>query len=142
MPESAYEFASQLLSGHLVEELDILIVGAGNPEGIDYSRHNEALWRQNRRPNAGFPACAGVDLNRNFSIYLGQARSSRVPCDTQFYHGPSAIGWSRFQTFSQPLIAIRSARISFARSRATGRLSVQNWSVRLMMPFTLPLKPA
>lgn len=103
-PLAAIEFASQLLNNYdpasmdpdviainqLVENLDILIVGAGNPDGINFSRHDVALWRKNRRPNAGFPACPGVDLNRNFSIYWGQAGSSPDPCNTQIYHGPSA----------------------------------------------------
>jgi len=103
-PLAAIEFASQLLNNYdpasvdpdviainqLVENLDILIVGAGNPDGINFSRHDVALWRKNRRPNAGFPACPGVDLNRNFSIYWGEAGSSPDPCDSQIYHGPSA----------------------------------------------------
>jgi hypothetical protein len=103
-PLAAVEFASQLLQNYvpasadpgiiainaLVEGLDILIVGAGNPDGIDYSHHDEALWRKNRRPNGGAPGCPGVDNNRNFSIYWGEAGSSASPCDYQVYRGPSA----------------------------------------------------
>ena len=102
-PLAAIEFASELLHNYdpasvdpqvialnaLVDALDILIVGAANPDGIDYSHHDEALWRKNRRPNAGFPSCPGVDLNRNFSIYWGQAGSSPDPCDYQVFHGPA-----------------------------------------------------
>jgi murein tripeptide amidase MpaA len=54
-PLAAIEFASQLLNNYdsasanpdviavnaLVESLDILIVGAGNPDGIDYSHHDD-----------------------------------------------------------------------------------------------------
>jgi hypothetical protein len=103
-PLAAIEFASQLLHNYdpasadpgiiainqLVSNLDVLIVGAGNPDGINFSRHDDSMWRKNRRPNAGYPACPGVDLNRNFSIYWGQAGSSSSPCDYQVYHGPSA----------------------------------------------------
>jgi hypothetical protein len=101
---AAFEFASQLLHNYdptstdpdvitineLVEGLDILIVGAGNPDGIDFSHHDEAFWRKNRRPNASAPACPGVDNNRNFSIYWGEGGSSADPCDYQVYHGPSS----------------------------------------------------
>lgn len=104
-PLGAIEFASQLLNNYnpgsldpeviavnqLVDNLDILIVGAGNPDGINFSRHDVANWRKNRRPNAGFPACPGVDLNRNFSVYWGQGGSSGDPCDFQIYHGPSPL---------------------------------------------------
>jgi hypothetical protein len=100
-PLAAIEFASQLLNNYnpgsmdpeviavnqIVDNLDILILGAGNPDGINFSRHDVANWRKSRRPNAGFPACAGVDLNRNFSVYWGQGGSSPDPCDFQIYRG-------------------------------------------------------
>jgi hypothetical protein len=103
-PLAAIEFASQLLNNYdpssmdpeviainqMVDNLDILIVGAGNPDGINFSRHDDSNWRKNRRPNAGSSACPGVDLNRNFSVYWGQGGSSSNPCDYQVYHGPSA----------------------------------------------------
>jgi len=102
-PLAAIEFASQLLNNYdpasadpdvmainaLVEGLDILIVAAGNPDGIDYSHHDDAMWRKNRRPNSGSSGCPGVDNNRNFSVYWGEAGSSVDPCDYQIYHGPS-----------------------------------------------------
>ena len=103
-PLAGIEFASQLLHNYdpasgdpdviavnaVVEGLDILVVGASNPDGIDYSHHDAALWRKNRRPNGGAPGCPGVDNNRNFSIYWGQSGSSANPCDYQVYRGPSA----------------------------------------------------
>lgn len=93
-PLAALEFAAQLLNNYslgspdpeiaainaIVEQLDTLIVVAANPDGINYSHHDFAMWRKNRRPNAGAPACPGVDLNRNFSIYWGQTGSSPDPC--------------------------------------------------------------
>jgi hypothetical protein len=102
-PLAALEFASQLLNNfdpvsvdpeviqinQLMQNLDILIVGAANPDGINFSRHDDHSWRKNRRPNGGFPACPGVDLNRNFSVFWGQGGSSPDPCDFQVYHGPT-----------------------------------------------------
>jgi len=103
-PLAAIEFAAQLLNNYdptssdpdviavnaLVDNLDILIVGAGNPDGIDFSHHDSAMWRKNRRPNATAPLCPGVNNNRNFSVYWGQVGSSPDPCDVQIYHGPAA----------------------------------------------------
>jgi len=142
-PLAAIEFASQLLHNYdpastdpdviainaLVEGLDILIVGGGNPDGIDYSHHDDAMWRKNRRPNAGAPACPGVDNNRNFSIYWGQGGSSASPCDYQVYHGPSAFSEAenrnlRFvvEQFPNILAAIdcRSAGEKLFRPQPTG----------------------
>jgi hypothetical protein len=102
-PLAAIEFASLLLNNYapgsvdpdvvainqLVDGLDILFIGAGNPDGINYSRHDEVMWRKNRRSNPPFPSCPGADLNRNFSIYWGQGGSSGDPCDYQIYRGPA-----------------------------------------------------
>jgi hypothetical protein len=81
-PLAAIEFASQLLNSYapgsadpeiiainqIVDGLDIFFVGAANPDGINYSHHDDCMWRKNRRPNAQFPSCPGADVNRNFSI--------------------------------------------------------------------------
>lgn len=96
-PLVAIEFAEQLLRTYtpgsssprvvainqIVEGLDVLIVPAMNPDGINFSHHDDAMWRKNRRPNppSAPAACDGVDNNRNFSIYWGDAGSSGAPCD-------------------------------------------------------------
>jgi hypothetical protein len=102
-PLAAIEFASQLLNKYapgsadpeiiainqIVDGLDILFVGAANPDGINYSHHDQCMWRKNRRPNAGFSSCPGADVNRNFSIYWGQGAGLGKPC-SDYYPGPSA----------------------------------------------------
>jgi hypothetical protein len=98
-PLAAIEFASQLLNKYksesddpditainkIVDGLDILFVGAANPDGINYSHYDDRMWRKSRCPNQ--PYCRGVDLNRNFSIYWGQEGSSDEPCE-DYYRGP------------------------------------------------------
>jgi hypothetical protein len=104
-PLVAIEFTEQLLRTYtpgssnpgvvtinqMVEGLDVLIVPAMNPDGINFSHHDEAMWRKNRRPNPpSAPAgCDGVDNNRNFSIYWGDAGSSGAPCN-EGYRGNAA----------------------------------------------------
>ncbi len=110
-PLAAIEFASQLLKTYtpgstnpavqainqLVEELDIIIVPALNPDGINFSHHDFAMWRKNRRHNTPPPMpCAvpafdhnGVDNNRNYSIFWGDSGSSGDVCSDSF-RGPSA----------------------------------------------------
>ena len=73
-----------------MDGLDILLVGAANPDGINYSHHDDCTWRKNRQPNAHAPFCPGADVNRNFSIYWGQKGSSCDPC-SKYYRGPSAL---------------------------------------------------
>lgn len=52
-------------SNELLTDTDWIITPNLNPDGYEWSRTNNRLWRQNRRQvNAN---CVGVDLNRNFA---------------------------------------------------------------------------
>jgi hypothetical protein len=101
-PLGVIEFASQLLRNYspgstnaevqkinqLVEGLDIFIVPALNPDGINYSHYDDSMWRRNRSPNSTpSVSCRGVDINRNYSIYWGEGGSSENPCNDA-YRGP------------------------------------------------------
>lgn len=100
-PLIALEFAEQLLHNvdpasvdpaimattRLVTEGDIIIVPVMNPDGLTFSIHDDAGWRKNRRPNAGSPACPGVDNNRNYEVYFGGAGSSPSACSESFRGG-------------------------------------------------------
>lgn len=104
-PLVAIEFSEQLLRTYtpgspnpsvqtinqIVEGLDVLIIPAMSPDGINYSHHDDPMWRKNRRPNppSAPAACDGVDNNRNFSIYWGDAGSSGAPCNDG-YRGNAA----------------------------------------------------
>ncbi len=65
------------------------VVPALNPDGLDFSRHNEALWRKNRRNNGD--GTWGVDLNRNYP--LGWSCNDASPASPG-YRGP--------EPFSEP----------------------------------------
>jgi hypothetical protein len=161
---AAIEFASQLLNSYapgsadpeiiainqIVDGLDIFFVGAANPDGINYSHHDDCMWRKNRRPNAQFPSCPGADVNRNFSIYWGQGGSSDDPC-SKFYRGPSAFSeprpatsvtsWRRSPTSLRRSTAIRSAKISTGPNRRADRSSAGSRSPPMTMPSTSRSKP-
>src|SRR5205823_5099758 len=101
-----------LLADHLVKNADqspiktwlqrgeIWVAPMVNPDGHEYSRVQDRLWRKNRRPNPD--GSFGVDPNRNYGYMWGTLNvptSSQVPSD-ETYIGPSA--------FSEPEIrAIR-----------------------------------
>lgn len=101
-PLIAIEFAEQLLRNYnpasadpdvvninrIIEEGDIFIVPVMNPDGLNFSRHDTLSWRKNRRVNSN-PSCAGVDLNRNYEVFFGEAGSSASECANS-YRGPHA----------------------------------------------------
>ena len=111
-PIATIEFAEQLLRTYspgstnlqvqavnaIVAGLEIFIVPAMNPDGINLSHHDFAMWRKNRRQNPAPPMnCPagtfdhrGVDNNRNYSTYWGDAGSSGEVCSDS-YRGPAAV---------------------------------------------------
>jgi murein tripeptide amidase MpaA len=64
----------------LLANVDWLIVPMTNPDGYEFSRTNNRLWRQNRRQIK--PNCIGVDLNRNFEFSW---RTSSSACGSLTY---------------------------------------------------------
>jgi len=71
----------------LLDAIDIHILPNANPDGYEYSRTNDRMWRKTRSgPRNG---CYGVDPNRNFSFQWGVAGTSTNSC-SDIYRGPSA----------------------------------------------------
>ncbi|CAF0934538.1 unnamed protein product [Rotaria sordida] len=59
-----------------------------NPDGYQFTRTNDRLWRKNRRNN-NFLGCYGVDLNRNYPIKWMTGGASNFAC-SETYGGSSA----------------------------------------------------
>ncbi|KAJ8721056.1 hypothetical protein PYW08_006521 [Mythimna loreyi] len=66
----------------LVRDIDWIILPIANPDGYVHTHEEARFWRKNR--NTNYPLCTGVDLNRNFDIFWGQA-SSNIPCSDVFH---------------------------------------------------------
>ncbi|KAK3610301.1 hypothetical protein CHS0354_029767 [Potamilus streckersoni] len=58
----------------LLNHFDFYLIPVLNPDGYEYSRTNDRLWRKNRRINSG-STCIGVDLNRNFDYQWDPSKS-------------------------------------------------------------------
>lgn len=71
---------------------EVMIVPEGNPDGARFSFFDpgQRMWRKNLRPAPSGSTCAGVDCNRNYPRYFGEAGSSGDPC-TEIYRGPQAL---------------------------------------------------
>jgi len=68
----------------IVDNLNIHFIPMANPDGYEYSRNSDRMWRKNRnRDNTAkdsTKACAGVDLNRNWGYHWGEAGVSHNSC--------------------------------------------------------------
>jgi hypothetical protein len=84
-----YQLASGCSSTYktLLDAIDIYVAPSVNPDGYEYSRSNDRMWRKTRSgPRQG---CYGVDPNRNWSFHWGESGTSNSPC-SEIYLGPSA----------------------------------------------------
>jgi murein tripeptide amidase MpaA len=63
----------------ILENLDIYILPLVNPDGYEYSRNTDRLWRKTRSilPNT---TCIGVDANRNFGYKWSDAGNTNNQC--------------------------------------------------------------
>jgi len=63
-------------------EFEWNIIPMANPDGYEYSRTKDRMWRKNLSKNPG-STCVGVDLNRNFPEGYGVGASNQ-PCSEVF----------------------------------------------------------
>ncbi|MDD7942431.1 M14 family metallopeptidase [Actinomycetospora lutea] len=126
-----------LLASHLVtaaadepvaswlEQGEVWVAPMVNPDGHEYTRTHDRLWRKNRRPNPD--GTVGVDPNRNYGYMWGTldvATSSHVPADST-YVGPRA--------FSEP--EVRAVRDLVAREQVSGVLTYHSYSQLILYPW-------
>ncbi|PVZ08150.1 M14 family metallopeptidase [Actinomycetospora cinnamomea] len=126
-----------LLASHLVtaageepvaswlEQGEVWVAPMVNPDGHEYTRTHDRLWRKNRRPNPD--GTVGVDPNRNYGYMWGTldvATSSHVPADAT-YVGPRA--------FSEP--EVRAVRDLVAREQVAGVLTYHSYSQLILYPW-------
>src|SRR5262245_28416979 len=102
-----------------------------NPDGHEYSRTEDRLWRKNRRPNPD--GSFGVDPNRNYGYMWGTlnvSTSSHVPSD-ETYVGPHA--------FSEP--ETRAVRDLIARELFRGVITYHSFSQLILYPWGYTSRP-
>ncbi len=93
-PMTVMFIADQLVQGYgtdpdvtsLVDGCDFHIIPVVNPDGYEYSRSSQRLWRKNRQYNAD--GSRGVDNNRNWGYEWGGEGSSSSP-GSETYRGTS-----------------------------------------------------
>ncbi|CAF1413660.1 unnamed protein product [Didymodactylos carnosus] len=75
----------------VLKHFDFYILPMVNPDGYEYSRQTDRLWRRNRSPTIysdfwiPHKSCSyGVDLNRNFPFEWDTYAGSRSPCQETY----------------------------------------------------------
>jgi len=72
-----------------LSELNFHILVSANPDGYEYSRNKDRMWRKNRANHHSIQGCIGVDLNRNFGYHFAEGGGDTDKCSDE-YQGPYA----------------------------------------------------
>jgi carboxypeptidase T len=110
---------------------EIWVAPMVNPDGHEYSRTEDRLWRKNRRRN--HDGSFGVDPNRNYGYMWGTLNintSSHTPSDPT-YVGP--------QAFSEP--ETRAVRNLVAQQLFVGVVTYHSYSQLILYPWGYTYKP-
>lgn len=69
----------------IVDSLNLYYVPILNPDGYEYTRNGDRMWRKTMKPNAGqSDRCKGTDPNRNWDWHWNEAGSSSDPCSESY----------------------------------------------------------
>ena len=131
LAEHLVKNASQTQVRDWLQRGEIWVAPMVNPDGHEFSRTQDRLWRKNRRPNAD--GSIGVDPNRNYGYMWGTLNintSSHVPSDPT-YVGPRA--------FSEP--ETRAVRNLVARELFRGVITYHSYSQLILYPWGYTLRP-
>ena len=91
-----------------------------NPDGYEYSRSTDRMWRKNRRKNEN-SKCVGVDLNRNFDKGFGE-NSSDDPCQED-YRGPEAFSEPEARALRDYVLKLQSEDTEYVQCSYWNQIS-------------------
>jgi len=72
-----------------IDEINWYLIPSANPDGYQYSREHDRMWRKTRSDHGSFLGCKGVDPNRNWGFHFGESGVSHDKC-SDVYCGPEA----------------------------------------------------
>jgi len=109
----------------ILDKFDVYIMPSMNPDGYEYTRSYNRMWRKTRSNNPGY-RCKGVDPNRNWGYNWGLKGASTNPCD-ETYRGP--------RSFSEPETAAVRDFIMARRYDITMYLTLHSYGQMFLYPW-------
>jgi len=72
-----------------LDKINWYFIPSANPDGYEYSRNSDRMWRKTRSDTGSLFGCKGVDPNRNWGFHFGESGVSTNKC-SDVYCGPNA----------------------------------------------------
>ncbi|KAI8999208.1 hypothetical protein BC832DRAFT_228024 [Gaertneriomyces semiglobifer] len=108
----------------LLDQFEFYVTPVSNPDGYEFSRTSDRMWRKNRRVNRS-SSCKGVDLNRNFDEHWGVAGTSSSPCQEN-YRGTAAFSEPETQAIKNFVLSLPN-RAGGIDIHSYGQLVLRPW---------------
>ncbi|KJH46058.1 zinc carboxypeptidase [Dictyocaulus viviparus] len=110
-----------------VDRFDWYIIPQANPDGYEYSRVSDRLWRKTRSRNITVNKwCVGADANRNWGHRWGEAGANRSPC-SNIYAGSRPFSEPEIVGQMRPTKTIKIVKVATRTSLSLkGSLRVRN----------------
>uniref|UniRef100_A0A0K8SZY5 Peptidase M14 domain-containing protein n=1 Tax=Lygus hesperus TaxID=30085 RepID=A0A0K8SZY5_LYGHE len=108
----------------IASDIDYYIVPVINPDGYEYTRRYQRLWRKNRSRGNYF--CPGVDLNRNWGYKWGGLGTSNENC-REIYRGTGP--------FSEPETRSVSNFILNNKNDMKGFITFHSYGQYILLPY-------
>ncbi|XP_022101126.1 carboxypeptidase B-like [Acanthaster planci] len=93
---------------NLLDKVDFYLMPMSNPDGYEYSRSRDRMWRKTRSTESLW--CTGTDPNRNWDINWGGTGSSGNPC-SQTYRGSSAFSEIEVKTVADYVRGLQGVKV-------------------------------
>jgi len=87
------------------DKMNIHVLPSANPDGYEYSRSSDRLWRKTRSNYNSIFLCKGVDGNRNWDFHWAETGASGNKC-SDTYHGPEAFSEIETQNIRDYVLAL------------------------------------
>merc|ERR1712228_460843 len=72
-----------------LDKINWYFIPSANPDGYEYSRNEDRMWRKTRSDTGSSLGCKGVDPNRNWGFHFAETGVSFDEC-SEVYCGPEA----------------------------------------------------
>ncbi|KAK6057315.1 zinc carboxypeptidase, partial [Cooperia oncophora] len=113
----------------LLHEIDIVVVPNTNPDGYEFSRESNRMWRKTRSNSTVSrfsQLCSGVDANRNYPFHFGEEGVSHWPCQ-ETYCGRVAL--------SEPEVMGLAAAILERKNEIRGYVALHSFGQDILYPW-------
>ncbi|KZZ99362.1 zinc carboxypeptidase [Moelleriella libera RCEF 2490] len=120
-------FGKERMITKLLTDFDFIFIPIINPDGMEYSWHEDRLWRKSRQETS-IRHCQGLDLDHTFGYgwYNSQAQS---PCSESYG------GEEPFQAVETAQLAAWTRNETQNNVKFVGLLDLHSYSQQILFPF-------